>query len=199
MMRVPKLKTKISVEEYLDGEKRSRERHEFVSGEIFAMAGASERHHRISLNLATLLDRHLADADCDVFMAEMRLRTFEDDFYYPDVFVSCENNPASEYYREEAILVFEVTSPSTGQIDRREKLKAYQVMPSVREYVLIEQDRKHIELHRRQPDGKWITYIYNVNDDEAIEFQSIGLTTDLDSIYSRVKFPPDNRRGAEPA
>lgn len=199
-MRRPKLKTKIIVEEYLDGEKGSRERHEFVSGEIFAMAGASERHHRISLNLATLLDRHLADSGCDVFMAEMRLRTFEDDFYYPNVFVSCEKNPVSEYYREEAVLVIEVTSPPTSQIDRREKLKAYQAMPSVQEYILIEQDRKHIELHRRQPDGKWITCFYNINDlDEAIEFQSIGLTTNLDSIYSRVKFPPDNRRGVEPA
>jgi Uma2 family endonuclease len=188
-MGLPKLKTKISVEDYLEGEKASQIKHEYVSGEIYAMAGASDKHHRISANLFKKLDSHLENSECEAFMAEMKLKVNEDTFYYPDVFVSCDNPARSAYQREEPVLIIEVASPSTRQIDRREKLRAYQQMASVQEYAVVEQDKVHIELHRRQPDGRWITYFYNAGDfDEQIEFQSVGVTTNLEEIYSRVKF-----------
>jgi Uma2 family endonuclease len=71
----------------------------------------------------------------------MKLEVNEDTFYYPDVFVACDLSPPSESYREIPILLIEATSPTTRQIDRREKLQAYQQMPSVQEYVIIEQDK----------------------------------------------------------
>ena len=198
-MEVLKLKTKISAEQYLEGELVSPVKHEFVSGEVFAMAGASDRHHRISVNLFKELDALVADSNCDAYVFDMKLRTSEDDFYYPDVFVACDESPASEYYREQPLIVIEVTSPSTRQIDRREKLKAYQAMPSVKEYVVIDQDKFYIELHRRQPDGRWITYFYNRNDRKTtIEFQSVELKTNLDTIYRRVQFPPEPPLPPEP-
>ncbi len=188
-MGVPKLKTKISAEEYLQEELVRETRNEFVNGEVYAMAGASDRHHRIAANLFTILDAHLDASECDVFITEIKLRVREDTFYYPDVFVACDKTPKSQYYREHPILIIEVASPSTRQIDRREKLNAYQQIPSVQEYVVIEQDKLHVELHRRQPNGNWITYFYNDNDlDVDIEFQSVGLKTNLDEIYRRVKF-----------
>ncbi len=194
-MGVPKLKTKISVEEYLEGELISPIRHEYIGGEVYAMAGASDRHHRICSNLFTSLDEYLEDSDCDVLHLDMKLRVSSDNiFYYPDVFVACDQNPVSEFYREEPVLVIEIASPSTRQIDRREKLKVYQSIPSVKEYVTVEQDKTHVELHRRQANGTWITYFYNENDlDEVIEFQSVGLKTGLDEIYRRVKFPVAER------
>lgn len=188
-MGLAKLKTKISVENYLEGEKISQIKHEFVSGEVYAMAGASERHHRISLNLVTRLDTHLENSECNVFITDMKLKVNEETFYYPDVFVACDQNPESEYYREEPILIIEVISPSTRQTDRREKLRVYQQMPTVQEYIIVEQDKMHVEIHRRQQTGAWITYFYNDSDlDEQIEFQSVGLTTNLEEIYRRVRF-----------
>lgn len=189
-MGVPKLKAKISVEDYLEGEQISRVKHEYVGGEVYAMAGASDSHFRISFNVAKLLDEHLKAGTCETFTFDMKLRVSPDTFYYPDVFVSCDEAPESAFYREKPVLVIEVVSLSTRQIDRREKLKAYQNIPSVQEYVLIEQDKMHIELHRRRPDGSWITYFYDRSDlDVDIEFTSVDLKTNLEAIYERVKFP----------
>lgn len=189
-MGVPKLKTKISFQEYLEGEKVSRVKHEFVGGEVYEMAGTSVRHHRICLNLVTKLDAHLIGRDCEVFMSELKLKVKEDAFYYPDIFVACDKDPISAYYREHPVLIIEVASPSTRQIDRREKLRAYQQVASVNEYVIVEQDKMHVELHRRQANGSWITHFYNDSDlDVEIEFQSVGLKTNLEEIYARVTFP----------
>lgn len=188
-MGLPKFKTKISVEDYLEGEKISKTKHEFVNGEVYAMAGASDTHHRISANCFKKLDDHLEDTDCEAFMVDMKLKADESDFYYPDVFVACDESPESRFYREEPVLIIEVLSPSTRQIDRREKLKVYQQIPTVKEYLVIEQEKVHIELHRRQPDGNWLTHFYNKGDfDEIIEFQSVGMEITLDEIYRRVKF-----------
>lgn len=188
-MGLAKLKTKISVEDYLEGEEMSQTKHEFVNGEVYAMAGASDKHHRISANVFIKLDAHLAKSKCEAFMAEMKLKADEKTFYYPDVFVSCDKIKPSSFYREEPILIIEVVSPSTRQIDRREKLRVYQQIPTVQEYVIIEQDKRHLEIHRRQTDGRWITYFYNEGDlDEQIEFQSVNLSFNLEEIYNRVGF-----------
>lgn len=184
-----KLKTKISVADYLDSEMVSPVKHEFVDGEVYAMAGASDRHHRISANLFKLLDSHLEESKCEVFITDLKLKTNENTFYYPDVFVACDENPESAYHRSTPVLIIEVVSPSTRQIDRREKLHAYQQITSLQEYLVVEQDKMHIELHRRQPNGNWITHFYNESDrDITIEFQSVSLKTNVDEIYQRVNF-----------
>lgn len=188
-MALAKLKTKVSVKDYLDAERGSKTRHEFVAGEVYLMAGGSVRHNRICGNMYAALRSHMLDSECDVIITDVKIKTADDSFYYPDVFVSCDKTPKSEFYREEPVLIIEVTSPSTRQIDRREKLHAYQLMPSVQEYVIVEQDKLHIELHRRQPNGNWITYFYNDNDLEVeIEFESVRLKTNLEEIYNRVNF-----------
>ncbi len=190
-MTVPKLKTKTSAEDYLEAEKSASVRSEYLYGEVYAMAGASDRHHRISANVFIELDSHLRNSSkCDAFMAEMKLKVNDATFYYPDVFVACDEPTESEYYRQEPVLIVEVTSPTTREIDRREKLRAYQQMPSVQEYVIIEQEKIHVEIHRRQPNGTWITYFYNRSDmDAVIEFESVGLKTNLEAIYQRVNLP----------
>lgn len=193
-MALPKLKTKISAATYLEQEKESATRNEFISGEVYAMAGSSDRHQFICSNLFVELFAHLRESKkCRVFMADMKVKVNEDKYYYPDVVVACDETPADPYFREEAVFIVEVASPSTRETDRREKLQAYQQMPSVQEYLLVEQDKMHIELHRRQPNGTWITYFYNRSDrDEAIVLESVGLSTGLDKIYDRVTFEQDN-------
>jgi len=186
-MGLAKLKTKISVEDYLAGEEISQIKHEFVDGEAYAMAGASQNHNRITGNFYNSLLTHLRDSSCEPFIENIKAQAAEDVFYYPDVLVTCEGNFKNPYYCEEPILIIEVVSPSTAQIDRREKLRAYQQIPSVREYVIVEQEKISVEIHRRQPDGRWITYFFNHNDEE-FNLESVDLTLSLAEVYRRVKF-----------
>ena len=186
-MGLAKLKTKISAEEYLAGEEVSRTKHEFVDGEVYAMSGAINKHNLIAGNLFGNLWLHLRDSGCEVYKENMKLKADENTFYYPDIFVACDKNPENEYYREEPILIIEVVSPSTRQIDRREKLRAYQQIPSVQEYVIVEQEKISVEIHRRQPDGRWITYFFNHNDEE-FNLESVDLTLSLAEAYGRIDF-----------
>lgn len=192
-MGLPKLKTKISAATYLEREKDCSVRSEFIAGEVYAMAGSSDRHQFICSNLFVALFEHFRNSEkCRVFMMDMKVKVDEEKYYYPDIVVACDNPPKDPYFREEAILVIEVASPTTRETDRREKLHAFQQMSSVQEYVLIEQDKMHVEIHRRQTNGSWITYFYNRNDrDETISFESVSLSTTLDAIYDRVIFDGD--------
>jgi len=187
-MGLAKLKTKISVEDYLEGEKISPVKYEFVYGEVYAMAGTSDNHNRIVNEIVAHLVFHLRDSRCEPFSGEIKVRVSPSVYYYPDVLVSCEESPENPYFRNEPILIVEVLSPSTQVIDRREKLLFYQQMPSVQEYAVIEQEKMHVEIHRRQPDGRWITYYFNQNAEEEVEFQSVELIMTLGEIYRRVKF-----------
>lgn len=192
-MGLPKLKTKISVEDYLEGEKISPIRHEYVDGEVYAMAGASDNHGRISVNLITILSIHLRESRCEPFSNDTKVQATATVFYYPDILVSCEENPESPYFRNNPILIIEITSKSTQSIDRREKLLFYQQIPSVQEYVVIDQYRMEVQVHRRQPNGSWITYFFNEQSD-IVEFTSIDLTIPLPEIYRRVTFDPNANR-----
>ncbi len=186
-MGLPKLKTKVSVEDYLEGEKISPVKHEYVEGEVYAMAGASDDHSRIVINLITALSIHLRDSSCEPFSNDIKVRVTSKVYYYPDVLVSCEENPEDAHFRNSPILIIEVTSPSTKHIDRREKLLFYQQMPSVQEYAVIDQHKIKIELHRRQPNGGWITYYFD-REDKEIELQSVNLILPIEEIYRRVRF-----------
>lgn len=186
-MGLLKLKTKTSVEDYLETEKLSPVRREFVVGEIYAMAGASDNHNRIVRNFINSLSRIPDDSPCETFFGDIKVRVTKNVYYYPDVLVSCEKDPENPYFRNAPILIIEVTSPSTEHIDRREKLIFYQQIPSVQEYVVVAQDKINVEVHRRQPNGGWITYYFN-HEDKEIEFQSVGLTVALTDIYRRVRF-----------
>jgi Uma2 family endonuclease len=186
-MGLPKLRTKISVEDYLESEKISPVRREYVQGEIYAMAGTSDKHNLIAGDIFAALIVHLRNSPCQPFISDIRVQVTRNVYYYPDVLVSCEENPEDPYFRNAPILIIEVTSPSTEHIDRREKLLFYQQMPSVQEYAVVDQHRVNIELHRRQPSGSWITYFFDASDEE-LEFQSVGLTLPIGEIYRRVRF-----------
>jgi len=186
-MGLAKLKNKISLEDYLEGEKSSEIKHEYIYGEVFAMAGTSDRHNRIAGNLFSKIDSHLSDSDCETFIESVKLRADAQTFYYPDVMVSCDRSPESSYYREEPILVIEVLSRTTERTDRNEKLTVYKNIPTLQEYVIVWQEKIQIEIHHRQPDGNWLTYIYSENDDE-IELQSVNPKIKIEEIYRRVRF-----------
>lgn len=192
-MGLPKFKTKISVEDYLESEKVSPFRREYVDGEVYAMAGASDNHARISGNVFIQIATHLRDSACEAFTNDIKVRVRKDVYYYPDVLVSCEENPESQYFRNRPILIIEVVSKSTERVDRTEKVFLYQQIPSVQEYVVIDQYRMEVQVHRRQPNGSWITYFFDEQSD-IVEFTSIDLTIPLPEIYRRVTFDPNANR-----
>lgn len=186
-MGLAKLKTTISIEEYLDGEEISEIRYEYINGEVYAMAGVSQSHSRITGNIFTALSNHLRDSHREPYSENIKVRAEEATFYYPDILVTCEGEFNNKYFSEEPILIVEVISPSTKQIDRREKLHAYRDMPSVIEYVIVEQEKISVEIHRRQPDRNWITYFYTRTDTE-FTLESVDLTLQLSEVYRRVTF-----------
>lgn len=191
-MSVPKKVQQLSVAEYLEAEKDSPVRHEYIDGQIFAMAGASDRHNRIAGTFYNRLDDHLGDGPCEPFISDMKVWVSESVFYYPDVVVACDGAGADEYYRKQPRLIIEVSSPSTERIDRSEKLLAYKQIKSLKEYVIVSQDRVRIEVFRRGRGGRWSWEVLTELSDE-LHLESVGLKLTLAEVYRRV-FPQRARR-----
>jgi Uma2 family endonuclease len=192
-MGLLKFKTKTSVEDYLESEKVSPVRHEYFNGDVFAMAGASDNHNRIARNLVNTLSNHLKNSPCEPFFNDIKIRVTPNVYYYPDILVTCEENPESQHFRNNPILIIEIVSKSTERIDRREKVFLYQQIESLQEYVVVDQYQKKVQVHRRQANGGWITYLFNEEVD-IVEFSSIDLTIPLPEIYTRVTFEPNADR-----
>ena len=182
-----------TVEEYLRLEAQSQTRHEYVSGEIFAMASCTLRHNVIAGNVAVTLRVHLRNTPCRPFIGDVKVRLSNPNaYYYPDVFVSCQRDGESMDLEasavDDAVLIVEVLSPGTEAIDRREKLVAYRTLPSLAEYMLISQDQARVEIHRRRGDIGWEKIEYS--DDEIIELASVNLSISMRDIYQGVPIEP---------
>ncbi|MFN0317356.1 MAG: Uma2 family endonuclease, partial [Burkholderiales bacterium] len=144
--------------QYLSQELDATEKHEFVDGVAYAMAGASERHNRIALNCAVTLRMATRGTSCGVYIADMKLRLAQGRvFYYPDVMLSCEPAPADALFKEAPCLIAEVLSPSTAGTDTREKLQAYRAIESLRYYLVIDSERVALTYYSRSSGGEWLT------------------------------------------
>jgi len=178
-------KPRLTADDYLSGELTSDIRHEYVDGEVYAMAGAGEAHNLIALNVASFLRSHARGGPCRVFISDMKLHVATwKAFYYPDVMVVCDPDDAQTYYKQSPSLVVEVLSPSTESIDRREKMLAYRTLPSLREYLLIAQDKRQLELYRRADDGDWI--LAERAETGAVQLDSVNASLALDEVYEDV-------------
>ena len=138
---------KIAVEDYLQGELSSDIKHEYVNGDVYAMAGASEAHNLVTGNLFAALHNHLRGTSCKVFVSDMKtyIQTKTvDRFYYPDIQVCCQKEDAAHYYKQSPTLIIEVLSDSTQRADRVEKFDNYRQIKSLEEYVLVSQDKQNI-------------------------------------------------------
>jgi Uma2 family endonuclease len=172
----------LSPEDYLEGEKHSDIRHEYVAGHVYAMVGASEPHNLIAGNLFVALHTHLRGSDCRVFMSDMKVRVGEA-FYYPDVMVTCDKADDHVYYKIRPVLIVEVASPTTEPRDSLEKCAAYQSLPSLKEYLLVAQDRLEIRIYRRIPEG-WELESYFQGD--RLRLASVDLDLPVEAVYERV-------------
>lgn len=172
----------ISVEDYLTGELNSDIKHELIDGYVYAMAGASANHERISVNVLRKFGNHLENMPCEPFGSDMKLR-INSNFFYPDVMVDCRFDNSEPYFTQTPIIIVEVLSKSTRKKDTTFKLLSYINISSLQEYVLIEQDFVDVQVFRRN-EG-WLVRHYFLGDE--VTFESIGLTLPVEDIYHRVQ------------
>ncbi len=175
----------MTVEEYLDSEETAEFKSEFVDGVVVSMVGESLRHNILTTNLHSILQSSIRGSNCLAFALDVKVRVeATNSFYYPDVFVSCLPKDTSSVFSATPVLIIEVLSPSTAGLDRREKLIAYRKIPSLREYVIVFQTERRIEIHRRSSIGDWQ---YDEIVDGAVSFESLPighpLIVPLEKIY----------------
>lgn len=188
-MGIPKLRLKISVQDYLEAEKNRDVRHEYIDGEIYAMAGTSKSHNRIIVTLLNKLSAHLRGSGCEPFFVDIKVRVERlRRFYYPDIVIVCDEDNENEYYATKPKIIVEILSPSTSLTDRREKMFAYKEIESLAEYVLIEQDKMYAEVYRRRENSDlwdWIEFF----PDEEVELAAVDFRMAVKDIYEGVELP----------
>ncbi len=172
----------LTVEDYLKQELSSQVKHEFIDGQLYAMAGVSINHERLSLNVLRKFGNYLENSPCEPLGSDMKLR-INSNFFYPDVMVDCKFDNAEPYFTSTPVIIVEVLSKSTRKTDETLKMMSYINIPSLKEYVMIEQDIVDITVLRRSEN--WLAKHYFLGDE--ITFESIGLTLPVEDIYHRVQ------------
>lgn len=186
MTAIPKTSEQITSEEYLAGEKLAEVRHEYVDGHVYAMAGTSDEHNRILVNLGSELRTALRGKRCEPFTVDVKVKippAFADAFYYPDVMVACDPTDNAKYFRERPTVIFEILSPDTERTDRREKAIAYRQISTIQNYILVEQDRLAMTVLHRAEDG-WRKEELEGRD-ARLRLASIDVELSLAAIYER--------------
>ncbi len=172
-------------EEYLAGERDVEIRSEYIEGQIYSMAGASELHNTVATTFCSAIENSLSD-ECRVWQSDMKVigenqgKFFS---YYPDIMASCEENTDDPYYRRNPSLIIEVLSPSTERADLKEKFDNYTRIPSLIEYVVVSQDTPYLRVFRRSTN--WQVEHYYA--DDTVRLESAGLEIQVKKIYRRVK------------
>jgi Uma2 family endonuclease len=182
---------RLTPEEYLRLERAAEWKSEYIDGEMFAMAGASPRHGFIVGNLVGELREQLRSGPCLVAPNDLRVATDRHRLYtYPDVVVICDPLEYVDEHRDTVTnptLIAEVLSETTQNYDRGDKFERYRAIPSLAEYLLVAQDRVHVELYTRQPGGEWILREWNDAGAE-IELTSLRCRLRIAEVYAKVAF-----------
>jgi Uma2 family endonuclease len=190
MSALPKM---YSPQEYLALERKSSYKSEYWDGEIFAMAGASERHNLISLNVGAELRTQLRGRNCRVYPSDMRVRIPATGLYtYPAIIVVC-GKPQFEDREQDTLLnptlIVEVLSASTENYDRGRKFQNYRSLASLTEYLLIAQDEVHLEHYLRRPDQQWL--LTETQDRQGtLHLPTIECTLAVAEVYDKVEIEP---------
>lgn len=186
-MQAWKKSAPLSVEDYLTGEELSEVRHEFIGGAVHAMAGASEEHNVIAVNLVAALHAHLRGKPCRAYIVDLKVRlqiARTDVFYYPDVMVVCDPRDTERYFKRHPKVLIEVLSPETERTDRREKFISYLQIETLEEYVLVAQDTMEVTIFRRAQE--WQPEILRQPED-CLRLPCLDFSLPLSSVYEGVK------------
>lgn len=179
----------VSPEDYLELEREALDKHEYLNGEIFAMAGAGRRHNQICTNLIRRIAIQIGDRKCSVYGSDMRVKIPSGNYTYPDVVAVC----GDEIFEDKAednllnpLVIIEVLSKSTEAYDRGAKFEQYQTIPNLREYVLVTPEPYRVEQFVRQDANAW-TYLEFRTAEDTVKLESIGCELSLGDIYFKVE------------
>lgn len=179
----------MTVEEYLAFEEQSDVRHEYIAGEVHAIAGSSERHQIIAFNIASALRRAARERGCRVILNDVKLQVEPDFIYYPDSMLLCDPADDDPYIKERPSLVVEVLSPTTATTDRREKMVKYREIPSLLCYLVVAQDERKLERHWRAAVGDpWEFELLLESLNSRITIPGLDVELTFDEVYEGVSF-----------
>lgn len=203
-MSLPQTRTRYTVEEYLEMERASEVRHEYLDGEILEMSGESLSHGRICTNLVVSLGTQLRGKHCDVLSKDTKVQsgwlpsprqTMKGLFSYPDVVIVCGQPQFHDNYQDILLnpnVIIEVLSEATETFDRGEKFRRYRAhLPTLTDYVLVTQVKPFID-HFSKRDGEAWMLVSVEGLESALHLASIHCTLPLAEIYDRVEFPPES-------
>jgi Uma2 family endonuclease len=187
----------LTPEEYLAWEAEQQVRHEYIDGEVYAMAGGTLPHNDIAVNLTTILKPFLREKGCKVRMSDVKVQVSNAKaYFYPDVVISCnEQDRRSRQVISFPKIIIEVLSPSTAGFDRGDKFKYYRRFSTLLEYVLIDAEKISIDVYRRGSAGKWELTSYpedlaETANPDIFELTSIDFQCPLSLIYEDVELSP---------
>ena len=182
--------TLMSEKEYLTFEEKSKIRHEFMDGEIFAMAGGKRYHSLTISNIARHLGNQLEDTTCEVHTSDLRVRIKPTHYVYPDVVISCNLKLVPDIFDtlENPQIIFEVLSKSTVYRDRVEKRMDYIDLESLTDYIIVHQIEMRVEHYERISQKEWTLRIYDETS-QIINLNSIKCRISLGQIYQNIEFP----------
>jgi Uma2 family endonuclease len=182
-------KTQLTPEQYLEIERKSEFRSEYYNGEMFAMPGSSEEHNVLIGNLFTILRPQLRSRNCRVYFAEMRVRVGATGLYtYPDLAAVCGERKFADADVDTLLnptLIAEVLSPSTEAYDRGRKFEQYRQIESLREYILVAQDRIHVDLYTKRDDGLWLLASVSRLED-TLQLSCAAANVSLSELYADI-------------
>jgi Uma2 family endonuclease len=182
-------KRRYTAAEYLERERQALEKSEFFNGEIIDMAGASRNHNRIKENIAVKVGTFLENHDCQSFSSDMRVNFPQTGLYaYPDIVIVCgepELLPDGFDNLLNPAVLIEVLSDGTEDYDRGRKFQRYRSIPTFQEYVLIDSQSVAVEVWRKNQQGQWTLVEQPTSLADTFTIQTIGLTIDLTTGYSR--------------
>lgn len=170
--------------DYLREEEIAASKYELVGGEIYAMAGVSERHNRIALNIAFHLRSATRGKPCRAFMADMKLRLAGGTtYYYPDAMLVCDPTDDHPIYKQSPRFIAEVLSTATATVDVRERWAAYRGMDSLRYYLLVDSERLWAKVFFRDEHDAWFEQELSADDRIDVACDGTRLTLTLDDLY----------------
>jgi Uma2 family endonuclease len=190
-MSLPRTLSVFTAEQYLDLERHTEIRHEFLDGTVYAMSGASRAHSAIRFNLAGCLQPQLRGTPCAGYTSDMKVRAGDASLYaYPDLTVVCGEPLLHDDHGDvllNPVVIFEVLSRSTEAYDRGEKFERYKTIETLTDYVLVSQDRPRLEHFSRQPDGTWsLTEVSAL--ESSLDIASVNCRLPLAEVYDRIEF-----------
>jgi Uma2 family endonuclease len=202
-MSIPQLTARCTVEEYLGLERAAEDRHEYLDGDIYAMAGESPEHGAICMNLSVSIGGQLRGTPCQAFAKDMKVRSgpvprpgasMKGLFSYPDLVVVCGAMQFHDQFRDVLLnptCIIEVLSASTEAFDRGEKFRRYRTwLPTLTDYLLVAQDTPLLDHYHRVEQHRWELVSLEALD-ASLHLESIHCTLHLADVYERIVFPPE--------